>query len=291
MRTIAFVTYGAAPELAVDDRPVPAHLPPGVAVEAVPWDARGVAWEDYDAVVLRSCWDYHLRPGAFLEWLDGLARRGAAVWNPPAVVAWNADKAYLHDLAGRGVPIVPTVRLARRTAADLASVLEGQGWAEAVVKPSISGGAYRTWRTSRAAAGAHQRRLDDLLAGGDVLVQPFLAEVEAAGEWSVVFIDGAYSHAVRKRPRPGDFRVQEAFGGATVAAEPPPGLRAQAARALAAVPGLSAEPLLYARVDGIEVEGTFYLLELELIEPTLFFAYDAQAPRRFAGAVAARAVR
>jgi len=251
-------------------------------VEALPWDTPGVSWERFDAVVVRSTWDYHRRPDAFGRWLDGLEARRARVWNPVPCLRWNLDKRYLLALAGR-LPVVPTELVARGAPDRLADILERNGWRAAVVKPSISASGKDTWRTGR--AGADEERFRALVSRGAVLVQPFVEEVASAGEWSLVYIQGSFSHAVVKRPRAGEFRVQTEHGGRSEPATPSAALLAQAGRVLAEAP----EPWLYARVDGCLVGGSFLLMELEMLEPALELWAEDGAAGRFAGAILARA--
>jgi glutathione synthase/RimK-type ligase-like ATP-grasp enzyme len=191
------------------------------------------------------------------------------------------NKKYLLDLAARGVPIVPTEYLAKADRPSLRAILARRGWTEAVVKPAVAAGTHGAWRTSLGAAQAGQARLAEQLGPGDVLVQPYMPEVASKGEWSLVFFGLEYSHAVLKRPAGGDFRVQEHLGGKTVAAEPGPSLVEQARRVITAV----GEPLLYARVDGVERDGQFVLMELEINEPSLFLGLRDGAGRRFAEAI------
>jgi len=157
------------------------------------------------------------------------------------------------------------------------------GWREAVIKPAVSASAFGTWRSSTETAFRDQSRLEQLLSAGDVMVQPLLSEVGDAGEWSLVFLGGSFSHAVLKRPAAGDYRVQWEFGGSAVSAAPARRLIADAGRVLAAVPG----DALYARVDGVEREGRLVLMELELIEPHLFLGWDDGAAGRLAEALRA----
>ena len=279
---IAFVTHSGLPGLSADDLLAVEELRRrGAEVEPAVWDDPGVRWSAYQRVVIRSCWDYHLRPEAFLGWLDEMERRRAPLWNPASVVRGNVDKAYLADLAAAGLPVVPTVRLEKGEAADLAGLLDERGWTEAVVKPSVSASAFRTLRVGRGEAGASQEKLTALLASSSALVQPFLPEVQTGGEWSLIFLGGEYSHAVLKKPKAGDFRVQQELGGSVDSAVPSPELVVQARRVLETIP----EPWLYARVDGVEIGGAFTLMELELIEPSLFLVADERAPARFAEAI------
>jgi glutathione synthase/RimK-type ligase-like ATP-grasp enzyme len=251
----------------------------GVRVRSVVWS--GPLDPEIDVVLLRSTWDYHLRLPDFLGWIGGLEARGIPLWNLPDTVRRNVDKRYLDVLAARGVPVVPLRQLERGSRTALRAVLEGAGWAEAVVKPAVSGGGWRTWRTR--GEPADEDRFAEQLAMADCLVQPFVREVVDAGEWSLIFFDGAFSHAVVKRPASGDFRVQEQFGGTTRAAAAPPALIEQARGILT----LAGERTLYARVDGVVRDGQLQLLELELVEPSLFLDVVPAAADRFADAVIA----
>ncbi len=286
---VALVTFAAHPELTADDQLLAdALVGHGVAGHAVAWDS-DADWDGYGAIVLRSCWDYHRRLPAFLGWLDRLDAAGVTVCNPVHVVRWNADKRYLRDLELLGVPVVPTWWCERSDDATLAAVLADTGWDAVVIKPSVSASAQHTWRTSRSAAREDDARFRALRKRGTVLVQPFVSAVTDDGEWSLVFIAGVYSHAVLKRPRADDFRVQHEHGGGAVLAVPSAATIEQAEAALAAVGTFfgSADraAFLYARVDGCVVDGTFVLMELELIEPALFLGEAPGAAERLATAL------
>lgn len=291
MPTIALVTYARLPELALDERPLIAALAT-LGVVAVPtvWDDPSVVWGRFDAAVIRSCWDYHLRPAEFFDWLAMVDRAGVAIWNPPALLRWNSRKTYLHDLAVAGVRTVPTIWLdghrPTSRAPSLERILTRAGWEDAVVKPIVSASAHETWRVSRAEArhnaAAHDRRLQALIAREGVMVQPFVPEITAHGEWSLQFFRGAFSHAVIKRAAAGEFRVQREYGGTHERVDASAAVLREAERALGAAPG---EPL-YARVDGVVIDGALAVTELELLEPSLFLDADPAAPTRFASAIA-----
>ena len=282
MTRIALATYSKLPTLNDDDRLlVPAFAALGVTAVPAVWDSADVCWDELQGVLIRSSWDYHLRAPEFLAWIARLERAGVTVWNPGDLLRWNHHKRYLRDLAAEGVATVATRWLARAEGVDLSALLADAGWREAVVKPAVSASAFGTWRTSTQSAIGDQSRLDELLRAGDVMVQPLLPEVAAAGEWSLLFLGRRFSHAVLKRPAPGDYRVQWEFGGSAASATPPDRLRADAEHVIAAVPG---DPL-YARVDGVEREGRLVLMELELIEPHLFLGWDAGAAGRLARAI------
>ena len=288
---IALATERRLPELTSDDRVLLAELRRrGVDAGPAVWDAP-LDWGAFDAVVIRSCWDSHLRRAEFVDWTRRVEEAGVRLLDPVPLVEWNTDKRYLRDLAALGIAVVPTRWVsAGGPAPRLAELLAAEGWEQGVVKPAISAGAYHTWRTSAATAPDDEARFTALVHGGagEVLVQPFVEGVMREGEWSLVFFAGRFSHAVRKRPADGDFRVQPQFGGLTEATAAPPPLVADGARvveAAAHATGLEPRDLLYARVDGVEDEGRLVLMELECVEPNLFFEHDAGAAYRFADAL------
>ncbi|MDP3542349.1 MAG: hypothetical protein Q8T11_07780 [Elusimicrobiota bacterium] len=281
---VALVTCGSIPELNDDDHPLLAELwCLGIEAEPAVWDDPAVDWGSYDAAVIRSAWDYHLTPAAFPAWLARLEALGLPIWNPAPVVRANLDKSYLKELEAAGVKIAPTEWVKRGAAANLDEILAARGWDDAVVKPAVSAGAFRTSRVRRGREDG-QAALDDALAHADAMIQPFLPEIETEGEWSFVFLGGEFSHAVLKSPRAGDFRVQQEHGGRTERREPPPGLLIQARDAAIAGP----RPWLYARVDGVRRGGELLVVELELIEPFLFLSYAPGAAKSFAAAIKAR---
>ncbi|HEY2511588.1 MAG TPA: hypothetical protein VGI39_12055 [Polyangiaceae bacterium] len=237
----------------------------GVRAEAAVWDDPAVSWASFDAVVMRSTWDYFRKHDAFLAWL-GRVEKATRLWNPPSLVRWNLDKRYLRELAARGVTVVPTVFCDPGKPANLERILAEEGWDRAVLKPAVSGGGYRTHRVSRVEAAAHQGELDDVLLTGAALVQPFLPEIQAEGEWSLLYFGGRFSHAVLKVPTGGDYRIQLEFGGTFTRVEPSPAMFAQVEKVLAALP----EAPAYARIDGVRRGDTFLLMEAELIEPYLY---------------------
>lgn len=282
MKRVAFSTCAEIPLLAEDDHLAIAPLRER-GVEVVPW-----IWDapapppDLDAIVHRSCWDYHLKPAAFLRWLDALEASGLPSFNPAPLLRWNVDKRYLRDLAARGARIPETVWIEKGERVDLAELLRAHGLDEVVIKPQISLSAYGTFRASRASVAAAQPQLDALVAERAMMVQAFLPAILERGELSFVFLGGQHSHTVRKTPRAGDFRVQSDYGGARTLEDPPPSLIAEAARALDA----EAPPPLYARIDVVETSEGLVLMELEAIDPALFLAYSPGAPERFADCIA-----
>ena len=253
-------------------------------MHAAAWDADDVDWARFDLVVIRSTWNYHLEPARYEQWVRSFLSRPGRLWNLPSVVLATLNKRYLMELAGQGVDVVPTAYVGSGDGEPLHTILERQGWDEVVVKPAISASARGTWRSSRATADGDQQRFAAQRLAQDLLLQPYCPEIAARGEWSLVFFDGEYSHAVLKTPADGDFRVQRHFGGRPTAAVPGARLVEQAS---AILPKMGV-PLLYARVDGIERDGGFILMEVEVNEPYLFLSFSEDAPARLADATARR---
>jgi len=280
MPTLALATCAAHPRLYADDLPLVRAL----ATRGV--RAIAAIWHDppppkIDGWVIRSTWDYHLRAAEFLAFVD---REGSAhpMWNPPPLLRWNAHKTYLRELTARGVHVVPTMWSDTTAADDLARELDARAWGDVVVKPAVSASAHRTSRFAardRDAAAAHYRTL----AGtGIAMVQPYLASVESYGERSFFFMDGAYTHAVQR----------QAVLSAGFESERPAPLvdptGAERALCQAALAALDTPPL-YARVDlAPDADGAPHLMELELIEPRLYFREAPHAAERLADALASR---
>jgi glutathione synthase/RimK-type ligase-like ATP-grasp enzyme len=274
VRQIALVTYAGYPDLTDDDRMLVPALR-RLKVDAVPvmWDAP-VTWTQFDQVIIRSCWDYHLRAADFLRWVERLENSRVSLHNSPRLVRWNADKRYLRDLQEAGVRIPPTMWLESGEEVDTHRILKSNGWESAVVKPTIGASAHGLRRIS---AGEPASRL-----AGPAMVQQYVPEVADSGEWSLVFFQGEFSHAALKLPASGDFRVQAEYGGTATRAEPGRKVMEAARSIMEALP----EQPLYARIDGIEDDQGFALMEAELIEPALFLELGG-AVTRFAEIVAA----
>lgn len=274
---IALVTCTQLPEPDVDE---PLLLS---ALRARGADARMVAWDDPRAsldgaalCVIRSTWNYYHQPARFVAWADAAARH-TRLCNDAHTVRWNSHKRYLVELGERGLPVVPTEVCAAGSAARLDEVLDRRGWSEAVVKPAVSAGSFETRRLTRDRCAEHAGWFHALLATRDLMVQPYVRSVDGYGERSLVFLDGELSHAIRKHPRFAD-GAESVTGPLPVADDE----RAAAAAILSAV----SAPLLYARVDlARDDRGAPQLMELELIEPSLFLLQHPPALARFADAI------
>ncbi|MCR5888401.1 hypothetical protein LRS06_11615 [Hymenobacter sp. J193] len=242
------------------------------------WSDVAVRWAQYEAVVLKSPWDYFDRIAEFYAWLTRLESWGVQLLNPISVVRWNADKRYLLEMAEAGVPVVPSQWLARGSKLHVDALFAALGQpGQLIIKPAVSGGAKNTFALTAAEATAQADFLQELLAEEDFLAQPFLPQIQTQGEWSLVYLGGQFSHCVLKTPKAGDFRVQHYLGGGIEPHPAPAHIRPVAddiVRRFA--PGC-----LYARVDGVEVDGQFLLMELELIEPFLYLETDAASWPRY----------
>ena len=277
----SLVPGGPSPDLDPDSELLLPALE-ALGVEAAPavWTDPGLDLGAFDVAVLRSTWDYHERPAEFLAWIESAAGK-TRLWNRPRTVAWNMDKRYLRELEAGGVPVIPT--LWADGGDDVAREIEQRDWDEVVVKPVVDLGAFNLVRITAGAAASEVRS-----RSGPLLVQPYLKSLEADGELSLVFVDGQFVHAIRKRPASGDFRVQPQYGGTATPTEPPPEWEAIARRALCLAP----EPWLYARVDMVGgPDGRPCVIELELIEPLLFLALSPGSANLLARAIRERGLR
>ena len=279
---IAFATSADHRDLTPDDHiAVTALAERGAQVTGAVWNDPSTDWATFDCIVVRSTWDYHRHAERFRDWIGVLSACGANLWNPPALLRWNMEKTYLRDLERAGIRVVPTEWLSSGSEPDLAALLEERRWHDAVVKPVISAAANRTVRIAHSTVAESHAHVAESLQLGDLMVQPFMAEIQKQGEWSLIFIDGEFSHSVRKIPMSGDFRVQAHLGGETVTERPGDAVIADARRVLEVVES----PWLYARVDGIETADGFVLLELEMLEPSLYFLHSDSGAARFADSV------
>jgi glutathione synthase/RimK-type ligase-like ATP-grasp enzyme len=274
---VALATCLVLPEPDADLEPLLGALrEAGIKAKALAWDDPYADFAAAHLTLIRSTWNYSLQPAQFLRWVDDVASR-SDLWNPPATVRWNTHKSYLLDLEAKGVPVVPTHLAKRGDKTPLRQVMETRGWSEVVVKPAVSGGSRATRRVRRGEVEVGEAHLLALVMREDVLVQPYQASVEGHGERAIVTVDGEPTHAVRKTPRfVGDpEQVSEAMPIADDEA-------ALARQAIAAAPG----PLLYARVDvARDEQGKPRVMELELVEPSMFFPQCEAALRQYVAAV------
>ena len=300
---LALATCADLPDLDPDDRLLrDALTAEGVSTEAVVWDDPTVDWSSFPHVLIRSTWDYTDRAQQFADWTRRV-QQSSTLHNPAEVVAWNIDKTYLRDLEQRGLPIVPTIWLDPGRNMDARAIhTRFPAFGDFVIKPTVSAGSRDTGRyeagdtPSRMLAITHAKNL--LGVGRHVMLQRYLRQVDTVGETALVYVDGGFSHAVRKGPLlAGPYRREETEGVLYRRENMAPRDASDAERevgdrVLATLPEVFPElgrPLLYARVDLIpDDDGNPVILEVELIEPSLFLEHAPGSAERVAKAVAAR---
>lgn len=251
----------------------------GVAVETISWRQTERAWSDFELVVIRTPWDYQSSPDEFLAVLETIESQ-TRLENPLDIVRWNLDKRYLREMETRGERIVPTIWDATYNAAEFDRWLDEFSVDEIIIKPTVSATAEHTYRLKTFDAS-----LESVFSTRDFLVQPFMPNIIAEGEFSLFYFNGQYSHAINKSPKTNDFRVQEEHGGIITEITPDDELMTAGRETVATI----GSDLLYARVDFVrDGDGDFRLMELELIEPALYLRMNEGAPKRFAEAIVAR---
>jgi len=252
--------------------------------ETVDWRDHSIDWNQFNVVVIRSCWDYQNDPAQFLAVLATIENSSAKLANSLNVVRWNLSKIYLRDLETQGIPIVPTAWFHELDVATLPPLFTHWQTPEIIIKPVISACADDTFRLTPSILTQQAAALALLFQKRDCMVQPFIPAIVTEGEYSLFFFGDEYSHTILKTPKSGDFRVQEEHGGQLQSIEPEAILLELSRAALAAIP----EPTLYARVDWVRTDNGFALMELELIEPSLYFNMDAESAERFARVFSSR---
>lgn len=286
-------TCAQLPQLDPDDRLLAGALTDlGASVTAAVWNDPAIDWSAAQICVVRSTWDYHKRYAAFARWVDAAAA-STCLLNPADVIHWNSHKFYLRDLENHGVPVVPTLYLERGASVELGSLLDSKNWVEGVIKPALGASADGVLRvgSSEPEREDGQRYLDRLLDEQDALLQPYLSSIAAHHERALVFIDGEYSHAVTKMP------FMHANSDLALRDLHPPGasgelpVEATAEEIAVASRALDEAPPghVYARVDVVRDAGSIRVLEVELIEPTLYLYAHPPAARKLAGAILHRA--
>ncbi len=256
----------------------------GIAVEEVSWRAPSVGWNRYDLVVQRSSWDYQQVPDEYLRVLGEIQRSTARLENSLAIAQWNIRKTYLRELETAGITIVPTEWLQSPSVGDLKLLSDLLNSDEVVIKPVIGANADNAFRLRPDSPDSFWQEAERAHNGRLALAQPFIRSITTFGELSLIFFRGQYSHSVLKTPKSGDFRVQEEHGGRIESYQPDPAVIDFARRSLEPIPGAT----LYARADIVFLaDGQPAIMEIELIEPSLYLSFDTDAPERFADAIEA----
>ncbi|WP_411028896.1 RimK family alpha-L-glutamate ligase [Spongiimicrobium sp. 3-5] len=274
---LGIVTCSTVPNLTESEQAlIPLFATQEIIADALVWNDASIVWKDYDYLIIRSLWDYHLHLKDFLKWLEDLENYGVKTLNALPLLKSNAHKFYLKELEKQGFTIVPTIFHEKTKPLDLSS-LQGSGWKKAVIKPAVSASAFLTEKFEVGNFDNIEKKFNGLAHGRDLLIQKFMPQIQSFGELSIIFFNRKYSHTVLKTAVPNEFRIQSEFGGVAHGYEPNASIIETAAHILSAFEG----DILYARVDGLVHDGNFILMELELIEPELFFDHKKGALERF----------
>ena len=254
----------------------------GVHVDVISWHAIDIDWSQYDAVIVRSTWDYQEHADAFIDKLIEITKHDTVLINPLSLMQWNISKRYLQILQTQGITIIPSVFFASVAISDIYAQFAYFDTQEIIIKPLISANSDNTFRLDHTNLMAQAGPLSNIFSTTPCVIQPFLDSVINEGEYSLFYFNGEYSHTIRKVPKSGDFRVQEEHGGELITVIPDERQLSAAAKVLAALP----EKSLYARVDLIrnpraQKDDIWQLMEVELIEPSLYFNMDEASPERF----------
>lgn len=279
MRKLAILSTDDLEEFFVYDHLTYTHLKDrGWDVEEVSWRDQTVVWDDYEAVIIRSTWDYQADPERFMDVLQQIEESRAVLENSFDLVKWNISKDYLKQLAVKGVPIVPTQWSENFDYSGIIEAFSLLDCSEVVIKPWVSANADHTYRLRLQDVEQQQQGLEDVFTGRPYMIQPFLDSVVNEGEYSLFYFGGDYSHCIIKVPKPNDFRVQEEHGGQLRSVSADEKLLMASEKALKALP----ENPLYARIDLVKHKDSYVVMEIELIEPSLYFNMDHASAERFA---------
>jgi hypothetical protein len=253
----------------------------GWQVIAVPWRSTDTDWDQFDAVYIGTPWDYPEDPDKFLTLLRSIDRSEACLVNDLKLVLWSMPKTYLRDLEKQGAAIVPSLWFDGMTAGCLDGVFGKFNVDRIIVKPVVSTNATDTFLLDRANLADLEQTLRKVFPGRPFVAQPFIENIQGEGEYSLFYFNGVFSHAIQKIPGPGDFRVQEEYGADITSVIPEPSLLQSGDGVMNLV---KPEPV-YARVDFVRgPDEQFLLMELELVEPSMYLRMDSKAPARFAEA-------
>ena len=202
MKKVALLTCSEWPDLSEDDallvKPFEEY---GFEVCAIPWDSTSVNWQDFDICIIRSTWNYHYNIEKFLKWVDEMEQKQVNIWNPMSIVKWNLNKNYLKNLKLKGIPIVQTIWVNKGEKINLAQIMQSHNFTEVVIKPVVGASSYQILNSNLGDVKKIQPELDKFIKQTDVLVNPLIEEIKTEGEWSLIFIDGSYSHSVLKNPQ------------------------------------------------------------------------------------------
>ncbi|GAA0880124.1 hypothetical protein GCM10009119_30940 [Algoriphagus jejuensis] len=272
---VSYLSVGAYDSNTVDEDKILSSILTelGIAHEIRVWSDSSVDWTGYSYLLIKSPWDYFDYYPEFLDWIKKIRALGIPVWNDLDTVVWNSSKEYLLEIEAKGFPVVSGMILKKGSKPDILEIAEKVKSGTIVVKPLVSGGAKNTHKIPVEKWVDFEGKVTQFMQFEDFLVQPFVSEVAEVGEYSLIFFNKKFSHAVLKTPAKSDFRVQHYFGGTIQEIQPSVAMLDSCQKLV----NEFGSKTLYARVDGVEIGGVFHLMELELIEPYLFLALSEKA--------------
>lgn len=274
---IALLTCANLPELTpADQLLIPELAKYGITASAVIWNDKTVHWPDFDYLIFRNTWDYFEKEKEFNLWLDHIEESGIKTLNPIEVIKENKHKFYLREMEKAGIRIIPTIFINKTNNLTLTDIIPSN-WEKAVIKPAFSGGAYQTAVFELANLAEINNKYQSIASEKELLLQQFMPEIQTLGETSFIFFNKKFSHCINKKPIEGDFRVQSQFGGKYALIEPSSLLIEKAQKVVNQFKG----NLLYARVDGIITGNELHLMEIECIEPDLYFNLSEGSHQKF----------
>ncbi len=283
---VSYVSTGAYDSNTIDEDAILSNLlnELGIPNEIIPWSVKGEDWTRFSKLLIKSVWDYFDYYPEFLQWIADRKEENIPVLNKLDTILWNSSKQYLLEIEQRGYPVIAGKILSKGSKFDgneIASKLDATVW---VVKPLVSGGAKNTLKIEAQDWKTQEEKVNNLLQTEDYLIQPFVKEVQDVGEYSLIFFNATFSHAILKTPAKADFRVQHYYGGTIAVISPSPELLDSCQKLV----NEFASESLYVRVDGVVIDGVFHLMELEMIEPYLFLGLAEQAIPNYKNALKAR---
>lgn len=278
---IGLLTCDTLPELLQSEQfLIPELAKHEIRAEAVIWDDKTVNWNDFDYLIFRNTWDYFEKETEFNLWLDQIEKSGIKTLNSIETIKGNKHKFYLRNLEQKGIKIIPTVFIEKTKDLNLSRIIPSH-WKKAVIKPAFSAASFLTEVFDVQNTDQINQQYHAVATERDLLLQAFMPEIQDLGETSFIFFNKKFSHAVNKKPTKGDFRVQSQFGGIYTLQQPSSTIIEKAQK----VVDQFENKLLYARVDGIVVGDDLYLMEMECIEPDLYFNLSEGSEQRFVSSI------
>ncbi|MFQ3174951.1 MAG: glutathione synthase/RimK-type ligase-like ATP-grasp enzyme [Flavobacterium sp.] len=278
---IAILTCEKLPQLTPEDQLlIPALAKSNIEATAVIWDSKSVNWSDFDYLIFRNTWDYFEKEVEFNLWLHQIEQLGIKTLNSIEIIKKNKHKFYLREMEKQGIKILPTIFIDKTDLLDLDKIMPAH-WKKAVIKPAFSAGSYQTEVFDLEDLQKTNTDYKNIASEKELLLQEFMPEIQTFGETSFIFFNKKFSHAVNKKPIAGDFRIQVQFGGQYTLVHPNATLIEKAQQIVNTFNG----ELLYARVDGIVIDNELHLMEVECIEPDLYFNLSEGSLQRFVSAI------